>query len=118
MSATLIIIDLTYLHSLTGGDKAFEQMLLEGTVADVDSKIAGLKQGWETGDAIEVRKNSHSLVSLSAIAGMPQVEGWSRTLDQSFSDGSFHPELFILANNIIVGWPAAKMQLEEIMAAG
>jgi HPt (histidine-containing phosphotransfer) domain-containing protein len=118
MSAIPITIDLTYLYSLTGGDKAFEQMLLTGTVEDVDSKIIGLKQAWEAGNALEIRKNAHSLVSLAAIAGMPQVENWSRTIDQSFADGAFHPELSSLANNIIAGWPDAKIQLEEIMVAG
>jgi len=115
MNATPIIIDLTYLYSLTGGDKSFEQMLLTGTVADVDEKINALKVAWDTRDAASVRKNAHSLVSLSAIAGMPQVEGWSRTIDQAFADGAFHPELAVLANDIIAGWPAAKLHLEEVM---
>jgi len=118
MSAIPIIIDLTYLYSLTGGDKSFEQMLLSGTVADVDEKIHGLNAAWEAKEAAGVRKNAHSLVSLSAIAGMPQVEGWSRTIDQKFADGVFHPELALLVNNIIAGWPAAKLHLDEVMAAG
>ena len=91
-----ITIDLTYLYSLTGGDKSFEQMLLTGTVADVDSLVDGLKGSWEGGDAEGIRKNAHSLVSLSAIAGMPQVESWSRKIDQVFADGVFHPELAVL----------------------
>ena len=117
MIHTPIRIDLTYLYSITGGDKNFEQLLLTGTVADVDSIISGLKGSWEGCDVAGIRKNAHSLVSLSAIAGMPQVEGWSRKLDQAFSDGVFHPELAVLADNIISGWPAAKSQLEEMLAA-
>ena len=117
MSDNPIKIDLTYLHSLTGGDKSFEQMLLTGTVADVDIKINELNEAWELRDPIGVRKNAHSLVSLSAIAGMPEVEVWSRTIDQSFADGAFHPELSLVANNIIAGWPAAKAQLNEVIAA-
>jgi HPt (histidine-containing phosphotransfer) domain-containing protein len=116
--ATPIIIDLTYLYSLTGGDKSFEQMLLTGTVADLDLKISGLKEAWDGQDSATIRKNAHSLVSLSAIAGMPQVENWSRTIDQTFADGLFHPELALLANNIIAGWPAAKLQLEDVLAEG
>ncbi len=117
MNGTTITIDLTYLYSLTGGDKPFEQMLLTGSVADVGDMIHGLKESWESRDAAGIRKNAHSLVSLSAIAGMPQVEGWSRTIDQAFADGVFHPELAALATNIISGWPAAKSQLEEVIAA-
>ncbi|MEP7141735.1 MAG: hypothetical protein ABI707_02635 [Ferruginibacter sp.] len=117
MTVTPIKIDLTYLYSITDGDKSFEQMLLTGTVADVDTMIKELKWSWEGCDAAGIRKNAHSLVSLSAIAGMPQVEGWSRKIDQAFSDGAFHPELSVLADNIILGWPAAKSQLEKVIAA-
>jgi hypothetical protein len=116
MVHTPIKIDLSYLYSITAGDKVFEQLLLTGTVADVDSMITGLKGSWDGGDAVAIRKTAHSLVSLSAIAGMPQVEVWSRKLDQGFSDGVFHPELEPLALNIIYGWPEAKSQLEEVLA--
>ena len=111
MLSTTITIDLTYLYSLTCGDKDFEQMLLTGTIADVDKNITGLKTSWDVNNVSGIRNCAHSLVSLSAIAGMPQVESWSRTIDQKFSDGIFHPELTHLANNIILGWPAAKSQL-------
>jgi hypothetical protein len=117
MIHTPITIDFSYLHSLTGGDKSFEQMLLTGTVADVDTKINSLKGSWEEKDPAGIRKNAHSLVSLSAIAGMPQVEGWTRTIDQTFVDGVFHPEMSVLANNIISGWPAAKSQIEDVIAS-
>lgn len=116
MTHTPIIIDLTYLYSLTDGDKSFEQMLLTGTVADVDSKINGFKESWEGRDAAGIRRNAHSLVSLSAIAGMPQVEGWSRKIDEAFADGEFHPELSVLADNIIFGWPAAQTKLNQVIA--
>ncbi|MEP7111040.1 MAG: Hpt domain-containing protein [Ferruginibacter sp.] len=117
MKHTPIIIDLTYLYSITGGDKSFEQMLLTGTVADVDTRISELRESWKGCDAAGIRSNAHSLVSLSAIAGMPQVEDWSRLIDQAFSDGAFHPEMDMLAENIISGWPAAKSQLDEVIAA-
>lgn len=117
MSPTPITIDLSYLYSLTDGDKSFEQMLLAGTVADVDIQISSLRQSWEGKDAEGIRKNAHSLVSLSAIAGMPQVEGWSRTIDQAFADGLFHPELLAVVENIFSGWPAAQSQLSEVIAA-
>ncbi|MEO6549819.1 MAG: hypothetical protein ABIN94_17590 [Ferruginibacter sp.] len=117
MNDTLITIDLTYLYSITDGDKTFEQMLLIGTVADVDTKILGLKESWKTRDALEIRRSAHSLVSLSAIAGMPQVEQWSRSIDQAFADELFHPEMAPVADNIILGWPAAKSQLEQVIAA-
>lgn len=115
MINTPIQIDLSYLYSITDGDKSFEQILLSGTVADVDTLVAGLKGSWETCDAAGIRKTAHSLVSLSAIAGMPQVVDWSRKLDEAFSDGVFHPELAVLADNIISGWPVVKSHLNSLI---
>ena len=113
MESVPITIDLTYLYSLTDGDKSFEKMLLECTIADVDNKIEGLRKSLATNDLTAVRSYAHSLVSLSAIAGMPQVESWSRTIDQKMIDGIFHPELEVLINRIIFGWPNAKIELNK-----
>lgn len=117
MNDSIIKIDLSYLYSLTAGDKDFEKILLEGAVTDVNEKIMGLNESWQAQDAGGIKRNAHSLVSLSAIAGMPQVETWSRIIDQGISDDTFHTELTEPVNNIISGWPAAKWQLDELVAA-
>ena len=111
LSATLLI-DLSYFYSLIAGDKSFGQILLTGTIAEIDLLLKDFQLAWEQKDAAGVKKIAHSLVSLSAIAGMPQVSTWSRAIDQQFSDGAFHPEMGVLANQIINGWPIAKTQLE------
>jgi HPt (histidine-containing phosphotransfer) domain-containing protein len=116
MNDTPITIDLTYLYSLTGGDKAFEQMLLAGSVADIGELVAGLQESWCQRDVAGIRRQAHSLVSLAAIAGMPQVESWGRKIDQAFADGLFHPGLTEEANHIFEGWPAAKAELEKVIA--
>ncbi len=115
MELVPITIDLTYLHSLTEGDIAFEHLLLKCTIEDIDTKIEGLRNGVCANNLTEIRANAHSLVSLAAIAGMPQVEGWSRSIDQQMIAGIFHPELIIMVNNIISGWPKAKNELNKIL---
>lgn len=117
MTSNQIVIDLTYFYSITGGDKSFEYLLLEGTMADVDVKISALETSWKGNDPCGVRTNAHSLISLAAIAGMPQVESWSRKIDHAFSDDVFHPEFISLANNIIAGWPTAFLQLKQVLAS-
>lgn len=112
-----IVIDLTYFYSITSGDKSFERILLAGTVAEVDNKVCSLKESWSINDACGVRNHAHSLITLSAIAGMPQVEQWSRKIDHAFSDNVFHPEFILIVNNIFHGWPFAFSKLKAILAA-
>ena len=112
MLSAPLLIDLSYFYSLTAGDKSFGNLLLTGTIAEIDLLLKDFQFAWEQLDAAGIKKIAHSLVSLSAIAGMPQVSSWSRAIDQQFSDGGFHPEMGVFANQIITGWPIAKTQLE------
>ena len=112
MLSAPLLIDLSYFYSLIAGDKSFGQILLTGTIAEIDLLIKDFQFAWEQLDAAGIKKIAHSLVSLSAIAGMPQVSTWSRAIDQQFSDGVFHPEMEVFASQIINGWPIAKTQLE------
>ena len=107
-----LLIDLSYFYSLTAGDKSFGNLLLTGTIAEIDLLLKDFQLAWEQLDAAGIKKIAHSLVSLSAIAGMPQVSIWSREIDRKFSDGVFHPEMGVFAVQIINGWPIAKIQLE------
>ncbi len=115
MHAQPITIDLTYLHSLTGGDKDFEKMLLTGTVADIDKLIVTLQKSWQSRDASVIKSSAHSIISLAAIAGMPQMEAWCRKIEHEFADGQFHAELALVAGNIFDGWPDASATLKEII---
>ena len=109
-----VAIDFTYLNTLTDGDKAFEQILLKCTIDDIDTKIENLNNSWKLRDVIIIRENAHSLVSLCAIAGLPQVEDWSRMIDQKFADGIFRSEMEIHIKNIVSTWAKARVELKKI----
>ncbi len=115
MDYNSIKIDLTYFYSLTNANKAFERKLLTGTVADVDDLVTNLKNAWALQDGAGVRKNAHSLISLSAIVGLPMMEAWSRKIDHIFFDDQFHSEYEALVNNIISCWSHGFQQLKEVM---
>ncbi len=109
-------IDLTYLHSVTGGDREFEKILLQGAVDDIQDKIDSLQKAWDAEDAANIRMNAHSLKSLTAIAGLPQIEKWSKVIDQVFADGIFHPHTKEPFTGILTGWTIAKPKLQEVIA--
>ena len=112
-----ITIDLTYLHTVTGGDRQFEKMLLEGAVEDIQSKIDDLQKAWDQEDATTIRSNAHSLKSLTAIAGLPQIEHCSKIIDQLFADGIFHSKTKESLYGIINGWGLAKPKLQKMLAS-
>ncbi len=109
---TIITIDLSYLHTVTGGDKEFEKQLLTGAVNDIETKVNNLKRAWHEQDAKNVKSNAHSLKSLTAIAGIPQIEQWSQLVDQMFSDGTFNSHQTESVYDIIDGWVLAKKTIE------
>ena len=109
-------IDLTYLHTVSGGDRLFEKMLLEGALEDIQLKIDDLQRAWDRQDASTIRSNAHSLKSLTAIAGLPQMEHWSKIIDQLFADGIFHLKPKEPINRIINGWGIAKPKLQTLLA--
>lgn len=116
INESTVTIDLTYLHTVTGGDRLFEKMLLEGAVEDIQLKIDNLQKAWDREDAPTICSNAHSLKSLTAIAGLPQIEYWSKIIDQLFADGIFHSKTKDSLNGIIRGWGLAKPKLEKMLA--
>lgn len=112
-----IKIDFTYLHTVTGGDKVFEKMLLQGAVDEIQEKIDELQKAWDHEDATTIHSNAHALKSLTAIAGLPQMELWSKTIDQLFADGIFHAKTKEPFNSIINAWNFAKPKLQEVLTA-
>jgi HPt (histidine-containing phosphotransfer) domain-containing protein len=83
---TSITIDISYLHMVAGGDRSFEKKLLESTIDDIESKVNCLEEAIVAEDANTIRSNAHSLKSLTAIAGIPEMQTWSKSADKLFSD--------------------------------
>ena len=73
---------------------------------DIQSKIDELQKAWDREDAATIRSNAHSLKSLTAIAGLPQIERWSKIIDQLFADGIFHSK------------PKESINVEEYLSRG
>ncbi len=113
---TRIHIDLTYLHSISGGDAGFEKILLTSAVADIQMNVDKLKNAWQCEDAEEIGNAAHTLKSVMVIAGLPQLENHCKKTDVAFRDRVFHPELSVNVSAIIDGWTEAKPKLEELIS--
>lgn len=113
---TRLNIDLSYLHSISGGDTGFEKILLSSAVADIQMNIDKLKLAWHQQDAEEVGNAAHTLKSVMVIAGLPQLEQHCKKVDIKFRDRLFHAEESTAIFAIIEGWTEAKPKLEELIA--
>jgi HPt (histidine-containing phosphotransfer) domain-containing protein len=113
---TRINIDLTYLHSVSGGDAGFEKILLTSALADIQMNIDKLKNAWQSQDAEEIGNAAHTLKSVMVIAGLPQLENHCKKTDVAFRDKLFHPEYSVPVFAIINGWAEAKPKLEELVS--
>jgi len=115
-TALRINIDLTYLHSVSGGDSSFEKILLASAVSDIQMNVDKLKNAWQSEDATEVGNAAHTLKAVMVIAGLPQLEQHCKKIDVGFRDRLFHPEFFTAVSAIINGWGEAKPKLEELIS--
>ncbi len=115
-TTTWINIDLTYLHSVSGGDAGFEKILLNSAVADIQMNIDKLKTAWQCEDATEVGNAAHTLKAVMVIAGLPQLEQHCKKLDVVFRDRLFHAEQSQSVFAIIDGWAEAKPKLEKLIS--
>jgi HPt (histidine-containing phosphotransfer) domain-containing protein len=115
MKTTTIPIDLTYFYSITEGNKEFGDTLLKSAIDDIHVHVAKLDQSWNAQDAAGVKQSAHSLISLSAIAGMPTVEKWCRHIENTFASAGFQPELAEPINSIVSGWPEASKELMAVI---
>jgi HPt (histidine-containing phosphotransfer) domain-containing protein len=113
---TRINIDLSYLHSVSGGDAGFEKILLTSAVTDIQMNIDKLKTAWQVEDAVEVGNAAHTLKSVMVIAGLPQLEQHCKKIDVLFRDKLFHAEHSPAIFAIIDGWGEAKPKLEELIS--
>ena len=109
-------IDLTYLHSVSGGDAGFEKILLTSAIADIQMNIDKLKTAWQCEDAEEIGNAAHTLKAVMVIAGLPQLENHCKKTDVAFRDKLFHPDLSENVSAIIDGWTEAKPKLEELVS--
>lgn len=108
-------IDLTYLHSVTGGDRNFEKMLLINALADIQNNISTLQGAWAKKDAATLSSAAHTLKSVTAIAGLSPLAELCKKVNFIFRDGVFRIEGEKTLKEIIDGWTSAKPGLEEMI---
>ncbi len=106
-------INLSYLHTVSGGDPQFEKMLLSSAISDIEVNLQRLRSAWQQQDAQEVRSAAHTLKSLMVIAGLPQLEPACQSLDSGFSDGAFHAALQGHLNYVVQEWTGARPLLDD-----
>lgn len=113
---TRLNIDLTYLHSVSGGDTGFEKILLSSALSDIQLNVDNLKNAWQNQDAETIGNAAHTLKAVMVIAGLPQLEQYCKKVDVAFRDKLFHQEESPNIFAIIEGWTEAKPKLEALIA--
>jgi len=115
-NTTAVKISLNYLHTVSGGDKTFEKMVLLGAVDDIQLQIEQLEKAWSNKEGDDIRRIAHSLKSVVAIAGLTELELNCKKLDHLFANGEFHPEGSAYLNKIIYSWITTRPVLEEMIS--
>jgi HPt (histidine-containing phosphotransfer) domain-containing protein len=113
---TTATIRFSYLHSVSGGDKTFEKMVLLGAIDDIQLQIEQLENAWCKKEGDTIRRIAHSLKSVVAIAGLDELEHNCKKLEHLFTDENFHNEGSTYFNKILYSWIITRPVLEEMIA--
>jgi len=93
-----------------------ENTLLQCAESDIIDQVEERQNACKAHNPTAVRNTAPSLKSLTAIAGLPQLESACKIIDRLFADGIFHASAADSFSEIIYGWEEAKPQLERLIA--
>jgi PAS domain S-box-containing protein len=94
---TDVLIDWAYLHQLAGGNKAFEQELLQTLVKTLPEHIENLKAQVLARNAVEIAREAHYIKGSSASIGAKVIAKYAGQLEQQAHDQQLEGVETILA---------------------
>ena len=108
-------IDLTYLSTVSGGDKAFEAEMLQSLGAEIDQRMQAVKRAADNNDKEDVRLQAHSLKNLFAMLGLPVLQNVFYSLEAAcltLSDAQLRAQV----GEGELEWAGKKTALDKILA--
>lgn len=111
MSAPLSQIDLRRLRDCSGGDRAFEQELLELFVIDSQTHIKALKAAIATQDLETISRSAHHLKGASSNVGAHGMQTIAQTLEQQATSDQWEC-LRTLVNDLEATWTALVQEVK------
>lgn len=66
-------LDLSYLNSISGGDKEFEKDMMQSLLSEMSEKMTALAVAIQADETKSIRLQSHSLKNLAGIIGVPSL---------------------------------------------
>lgn len=105
-------LDLSYLHAVSGGDKAFEMDMLQSMLSEMNERMTALQTAVHTNDTSGIRMQAHSLKNLAGIIGVPSLAENFKGLEASAETA---PNVYLLQQFIPCQsqWEQVKGLLEQ-----
>lgn len=79
-------LDLSYLHTISGGDTAFEKDMMQSLLSEMGEKMTALSTAILQNDVKNVRMNAHSLKNLAGIIGVGTLTEHFKTIEHTCED--------------------------------
>ncbi|MCI3281293.1 Hpt domain-containing protein [Synechococcus sp. PCC 6717] len=85
------LIDWDYLAALSGGDRDFEQELLQTFVEDAQLRLASLAAAVASGNLDQVKRDAHHLKGSSGNVGVTAIQNIAAQLEQQTTLAAAQP---------------------------
>lgn len=115
-STNSALVNLSYLQSVSGGNREFEKMLLTGAIQDIDQQTNILYKSCVTKNTDAFYKAAHILKSVTAIVGLNAMQQCCLKIEKFSADIIFHEEGQDIYNQISNYWLLGKEELHQIIS--
>lgn len=107
-------LDLSYLHTISGGDKDFEKDMLQSLLNEMSEKMAALSTAIQTSDGKNIRLQAHSLKNLAGIIGVPSLAARFKEIEANCEEA---PNAYLLQTFLPCErqWEHSKSLLKQLV---
>lgn len=109
-------IDLTYLSTVSGGDKAFEVELIQSLTAEINQRLQAIETAAFISDKEAIRLQAHSLKNLYAMLGLQSLQKAAFSIETNYL-AMTQLQIQELVKKGGREWVENKIALEKIIAS-
>ena len=96
-----VALDLTYLNTISEGDKEFINDILNTFLEEMPKDMAQMSNAVETNDTLLIGQMAHKVKATLHLLGLEELKSLALKIEQTAKENKEHPEIQLWAKDLI-----------------